>query len=89
VDLEDLEEQLGQTLLDGDERDEVDTLGGLIFTLVDRVPDIGESVHHPVGLTFHILDADPRRIKRVRIEIVDPEERQPRRLAGELLGPGD
>ncbi|MEZ5862645.1 MAG: transporter associated domain-containing protein [Geminicoccaceae bacterium] len=63
--------------------------GGLIFTLVDRVPDIGETVRHPVGLNFHILDADPRRIKRVRIEIVDPAERSPERLAGELIGPGD
>lgn len=89
VDLEDLEEQLGQSLLDGDERDEVDTLGGLIFTLVDRVPDIGESVRHPVGLNFHILDADPRRIKRVRIEILDPDDHAPQRLAGELIGPGD
>ncbi len=89
VDLEDLEEQLGQTLLDGDERDEVDTLGGLIFTLVDRVPDVGEAVRHPAGLDFHIIDADPRRIKRVRIEMVDPQEASHQRLRDELIGPDD
>lgn len=89
VDLEDLEEQLGQSLLDGDERDEVDTLGGLIFTLVDRVPDIGEMVRHPVGLNFHILDADPRRIKRVRIELVDADPHDWQRSADELIGPED
>ena len=67
VDLEDLESRIGQELLGEPERDEVDTLGGLIFALVDRVPAKGEKVAHPAGLTFEILDADPRRIKRVRI----------------------
>jgi magnesium and cobalt transporter len=65
--LDELEEKLGQQLLDGDERDEADTLAGLIFTLVDRVPTRGEVVTHPTGLEFEMLDADPRRIKRVRI----------------------
>lgn len=65
--LEELEEKLGFELLAGDDRDEADTLGGLIFTLVDRVPTRGEIVAHPSGLEFEVLDADPRRIKRVRI----------------------
>ena len=67
VDLDDLEEQLGCKLLTEDERDEVDTLGGLIVTMADRIPDVGEEVRHPAGYVFHILDADPRRIKRVWI----------------------
>jgi CBS domain containing-hemolysin-like protein len=67
VDLEDLEEQLGCRLLTDDERDEVDTLGGLIVTMADRIPDVGDEVRHPAGYVFHILDADPRRIKRVWI----------------------
>jgi CBS domain containing-hemolysin-like protein len=67
VDLDDLEEQLGCRLLTEDERDEVDTLGGLIVTMVDRIPDVGDEVRHPAGYVFHILDADPRRIKRVWI----------------------
>ena len=65
--LEELEEKLGVALLEGEDRDEADTLGGLIFTLVDRVPTRGEIVPHPSGLEFEVLDADPRRIKRVRI----------------------
>jgi magnesium and cobalt transporter len=67
VDLDDLEEQLGCKLLTEDERDEVDTLGGLIVTMTDRIPNVGEEVRHPAGYVFHILDADPRRIKRVWI----------------------
>ena len=65
--LEELEAKLGIELLTGEDRDEADTLGGLIFTLVDRVPTRGEIVTHPSGLEFEVLDADPRRIKRVRI----------------------
>ena len=67
TDLEELEERLGVTLLAEDERDEADTLGGLILNLVDRVPARGEVVRHPSGIEFEVLDADPRRIKRVRI----------------------
>lgn len=67
IDLDELEERLGMALLDEDDRDEADTLGGLIFTLLDRVPARGEVVEHPSGVRFEVLDADPRRIKRVRI----------------------
>ncbi len=70
--LEELEEKLDLELLDGEDRDEADTLAGLIFTLVDRVPTRGEIVAHPRGLEFEVLDADPRRIKRVRIRRVPP-----------------
>jgi magnesium and cobalt transporter len=65
--LEELEEKLGFPLLEEEERDEADTLAGLIFTLVDRVPTRGEVVPHPSGLEFEVVEADPRRIKRVRI----------------------
>ncbi|MGE3295306.1 MAG: transporter associated domain-containing protein, partial [Geminicoccaceae bacterium] len=65
--LDELEEKLGEPLLEGEDRDEADTLGGLIFTLLDRVPTRGELVSHPSGYEFEVLDADPRRIKRVRI----------------------
>ena len=57
-----------------EDRDEADTLGGLIFTLVDRVPTRGEVVAHPAGLEFEVLDADPRRIKRVRIRHRPPAD---------------
>ena len=67
LDIDELEARLGLTLLEGDERDEVDTLAGVIFTLVDRVPETGERVSHPAGPVFEIIDADPRRLKRIRV----------------------
>jgi magnesium and cobalt transporter len=67
VDLEELERHLGVQLLEADDRDEADTLAGLIFSLIDRVPQKGEIVAHPSGFRFEVLDSDPRRIRRVRI----------------------
>ena len=68
LELDELEKELDCELLAEDERDEVDTLGGLIVTMADRIPEAGEEVRHPAGFVFHILDADPRRIKRVWIK---------------------
>jgi magnesium and cobalt transporter len=67
VEVEELEKRLGVSLLEADRREDVDTLSGLIFTLLDRLPARGEVVRHPAGLEFEVLDADPRRIKRLRI----------------------
>ncbi len=64
-----LEETFG-TLLDDDEREDIDTLGGLVFSLAGHVPIRGELVRHPDGLEFQVMDADPRRIKRVRVRRV-------------------
>lgn len=72
VEVEDLEKQLSLELLEGDRREDVDTLGGLIFTLLDRVPARGEIVRHQSGIEFEVLDADPRRIKRVLIRQAKP-----------------
>ena len=47
--------------------EEVDTIGGLIVTLAGRVPSRGELLAGPDGLEFEVVDADPRRVKRVRI----------------------
>ena len=62
-----LETRLGVKLLTDDEAAEVDTLGGLVFALVGRVPGRGELVRHPCGVEFEVLDADPRRVKKLRI----------------------
>ena len=51
--------------------DEVDTLGGLVFVLTGRVPARGEVVPHPEGPQFEVVDADPRRIKRLRVRVPD------------------
>jgi CBS domain containing-hemolysin-like protein len=50
-----------------DMEDDIDTLGGLVFALAGRVPPRGEILHHPTGFDLEVIDADPRRIKRVRI----------------------
>jgi CBS domain containing-hemolysin-like protein len=65
--IDELEQHLGIKLLKNGEEEDIDTLGGLVFTLVGRVPVRGEVVRHESGIEFEVLDADPRRVKRVRI----------------------
>jgi CBS domain containing-hemolysin-like protein len=65
--LEETTEALGVPVASEDMADDVDTVGGLIVTLAGRVPLRGELVTGPNGLEFEVLDADPRRVKRVRI----------------------
>jgi CBS domain containing-hemolysin-like protein len=66
--LEALEEVLGRRLIPDDlEEEDIDTVGGLVSALAGRVPQRGEVIAHPDGLEFEITDADPRRIKRVRV----------------------
>jgi magnesium and cobalt transporter len=62
-----LEEQHGIELRPAGEEETVDTLGGLVFTLAGRVPKRGEVIVHPDGIEFEVLDADPRRVKRLRV----------------------
>ena len=66
VTVETLEEELGP-ILNEEERENFETLGGLVFSLAGRVPICGELVRHPSGLEFEILDADPRRIRKLRL----------------------
>ena len=54
-------------VLTEEERDDIDTLGGLVFTLVGRVPTRGELVSHSSGIEFEVLEGDPRRLKKLRI----------------------
>ena len=62
---------VAQLILDGDNN--TDTLGGLVFTLAGRVPVRGELVAHPdSGAEFEVLEADPRRIKRLRLRNMPP-----------------
>ena len=71
--LEDFEAAVGEVLTDG-EREDLDTLGGLVFNLVGRVPSRGELVSHPSGLEFEVLDGDPRRLKRLRVRNLPADE---------------
>ncbi len=72
TDLEEASQVLGVDLTSGDLAEDVDTLGGLIVTLAGRVPARSELIAGPAGLEFEILDADPRRLKRVRVHRRDP-----------------
>ena len=65
--VETFEAKLGQVLTDEERAADIDTVGGLVFTLAGRVPAKGELISHPSGLEFRILDADPRRIRRLRV----------------------
>ena len=66
--LEDLEKALGQPLVPEELDDEdIDTVGGLVSALAGRVPQRGEAIAHPAGFEFEITDADPRRVKRLRV----------------------
>ena len=70
--LEDVEAILGKSLSPSDLDEEIDTLAGLVSTLAGRVPQRGEVIHHAAGYDFEVLDADPRRLKRLRIRRVEP-----------------
>jgi CBS domain containing-hemolysin-like protein len=67
VTIEDFENEVGAVLSDEEREQDIDTLGGLVFSLSGRVPTRGQVITHPSGVTFEVLDADPRRIKRLRI----------------------
>ena len=72
--VEEFELKMGPVLTE-DERDaDIDTVGGLVFTLAGRVPIRGELVGHPSGIEFRILDADPRKIRRLRVRRMEAIE---------------
>ena len=67
VELKDFESETGVDLATSEADEGVDSLGGLVASLVGRVPQRGEIIAHPSGYEFEVLEADPRRIKRLRI----------------------
>jgi CBS domain containing-hemolysin-like protein len=75
VPLDELEALLDAELTPPDLEEEIDTLAGLIAILAGRVPQRGEVIVHPDGFEFEVMEADPRRIRRVRIRrrIVEPD----------------
>lgn len=66
AEIEELEAMIGIFVTD-EEREENDSLGGVVFSLVDRVPRRSEVVTHSSGVEFVVVDADARRIKRLRV----------------------
>jgi hemolysin (HlyC) family protein len=76
AEIDDITNVFGRGLL-GEELDEdIGTLGGLIFDLIGRVPHRGELISHPIGIEFEILDADPRRIKKVQIKVMKAQPKK-------------
>ena len=72
--LEQVEQRLGVTLTPADLEEEVDTVAGLVATLAGRVPQRGEVIVSPDGYEFEVIEADPRRIRRLRIRPPRPAD---------------
>ncbi|MDF1767609.1 hemolysin family protein [Maricaulis sp.] len=70
---------VGEEIAAEDEDEDVDSLGGLVFTLIGRVPERGEVIRHPTGYEFEVIDADTRRIKRMRVRA--PQKRPDKSVA--------
>ncbi|MCC6949208.1 MAG: HlyC/CorC family transporter [Bradyrhizobiaceae bacterium] len=83
--LEEAAEKIGAVFAADEELEDVDTLGGLIVTLAGRVPVRGEIIAGPGEFEIEVLDADPRRVKRLRISRrpPEPQKREARRRTPE------
>jgi CBS domain containing-hemolysin-like protein len=75
AEIDEVAKTIGNAFSAGEHGENVDTIGGMIFNTLGRVPARGEVVHAVPGFEFHVLDADPRRVKRVRI-VEDPKGRR-------------
>ena len=68
----DFEARMGTILTDDERSADIDTVGGLVMTLAGRVPARSEVIGHPSGVEFRVLDADARRIRRLRVRRPPP-----------------
>jgi magnesium and cobalt transporter len=75
--VEAFEKRFGIVLTDDERAADIDTVGGLVFTLAGRVPARGEVIGHPGGMEFRVLESDPRRIRRLRVRSPAPREPAP------------
>ena len=87
AELEDIAKAIGPDFDVAEQIEDVDTLGGLIFSELGRIPARGELVQAVPGFEFHVLDADPRRIKRVRVVRKRHGDRRRRPARTDLEGP--
>lgn len=75
VPIDELEQLIDRELCLEDKEEDIDTLGGLVFSLAGRIPQRGELIAHPeAAVDFEVVDADPRRIKSLKIFIKDPQK---------------
>ncbi len=65
--VEEFERHVGSLLTEAEHDAEIETVGGLVLSLAGRVPLRGETILHPSGLSFRVLDADSRRIRKLRV----------------------
>jgi magnesium and cobalt transporter len=79
--LDEFENAIGLRLRVGEDDEEIDTLGGLVFLRTGRVPTRGEVVTHESGVEFEVVDADPRRLKRLRVRLPSAAAAQPAAVA--------
>lgn len=75
--ISELEEHIKIKLVEDEDETDVDTIGGLVFSILGRVPARGELIHHASGVEFEVLDADPRRVKKVKIHLPRPQAVRP------------
>ncbi|RWM12356.1 MAG: HlyC/CorC family transporter [Mesorhizobium sp.] len=83
AEIDDVAKMIGEDFAAGEHGEYVDTIGGMIFNTLGRVPARGEVVQAIPGFEFHVLDADPRRVKRVRIVETQKGERRRRVVRAE------
>ncbi len=72
--LDAFEAEIGMRLADEEDGEEIDTMGGLIFMLAGHVPAKGEVITSRGGVVFEVIEADPRRVKRMRVRLPRPQE---------------
>ncbi len=73
--IEDYEKEIGPLLTEEEREADIDTLGGLVVSLAGRLPARGELIpHEHSGVTFEVVEADPRRLKRLRLRGVPPND---------------
>ena len=65
--IDEFEDRVGPVLSEEEREQDIDTLGGLVFALTGHVPTRGESITHPSGIVFEVVEADPRRVRRLRV----------------------
>lgn len=83
AEIDEVAKMIGEDFTAGEHGEYVDTIGGMIFNTLGRVPARGEVVQAIPGFEFHVLDADPRRVKRVRIVESQKSERRRRAARAE------
>lgn len=84
TELEDMEKMIGADFNPGAHAEDVDTIGGLIVSALDRIPARGEIIEVIPGYCFQVLDADRRRIRRIRMKrIPEGEEHNVKKAAGQ------